>query len=422
MLYQQEKSYRLKDFCEVGDGTHSSIAREESGVMYLTSKNFKPTGLDLSKVDYISEENYKKHFERSKSALVKPANRDIVFGIIGTIGTPYVVKKQDRFGISSSVGILRPNAEIDSYFLFYFMTSSSFQMSVESMKSGAAQGFLSLEMIKNLPLVKIELQTQKKIAAILSAYDDLIENNKRRIAILENMAEKIYREWFVRFRFPGYQTAEFEKGIPKGWELMPFSQAVEINPTERPEKDELKPYVGMEALSTNSMFFKPTERRKGNSGSKFRNGDTLFPRITPCLENGKRGYVMTLEMDEVAIGSTEFIVMREKLLTSEFIYLLCCFEPFRTHAEISMVGASGRQRVSENCFSFFLVAIPPKEILDRFTEIVRPMFESVKVLSNQNSYLEMTRDNLLPRLISGKLSVEDLKIQFPPSMQENSAA
>jgi len=294
-------------------------------------------------------------------------------------------------------------------------------LQMQSISQGTTQDNMSLEKLLSIDFPAPELGVQQKIAAILSAYDDLIENNKRRIGLLEKMAEEIYREWFVRFRFPGYQTAEFEKGIPKGWVLVPFSQAVEINPTEHPEKDELKPYVGMEALSTNSMFFKAKELRKGNLGSKFRNGDTLFPRITPCLENGKRGYVMTLETDEIAIGSTEFIVMREKLLTSEFIYLLCCFEPFRTHAEISMVGASGRQRVSENCFSFFLVAIPPKEILSRFTEIVRPMFESIRILSIQNSNLEVTRDNMLPRLISGKLSVEHLDIQFPPSMLDAQA-
>lgn len=342
----------------------------------------------------------------------KVKSPSVVIGRKGTLGTVHYIE-QDCWPHDTTLWVKDFK---DNYprFLSYFLKT----LHLELFDTGSSNPTLNRNHVHKIKVVFPGLTTQKKIAAILSAYDDLIENNKRRIALLENMAEEIYREWFVRFRFPGYQAAEFEKGIPKGWELTPFSKAVEINPTERPEKDVLKPYVGMEALSTNSMFFKSTERRKGNAGSKFRNGDTLFPRITPCLENGKRGFVMSLDKDEVAIGSTEFIVMREKLLSPEFIYLLCCFEPFRTHAEISMVGASGRQRVTENCFSFFLVAIPPKELLNRFTQIVRPMFDSIKILNNENRCLEMTRDSLLPRLISGKLSVEDLDIQYPPSMQE----
>ena len=131
---------------------------------------------------------------------------------------------------------------------------------------------------------------------------------------------------------------------------------------------------------------------------------------------------MCLDEDQVAIGSTEFIVFRQKRLSSEYLYLLSCYKPFRTHAEISMVGASGRQRVAENCFSFFLVAVPPEELLASFSRIVKPMFESIKKYNRENRLLAETRDLLLPRLISGKLSVEDLEIQFPPSMQEENAA
>ena len=321
-----------------------------------------------------------------------------------------------KMTFNQDVKAIYPSRAIDPIFLFYYLKSQS--NPIRDSASEAAHGTKKLDMpvLEQWPVPLPPLPAQQKIAAILSAYDDLIENNKRRIALLENMAEEIYREWFVRFRFPGYQTAKFEKGIPKEWKLVPYTEAVNINPTELLDKEEEKPYVGMEALSTNSMYFEYSEKRKGNSGSKFRNGDTLFPRITPCLENGKRGFVSTLKDGEVGVGSTEFIIMREKLLTPEYIYLLCCFEPFRTHAEISMVGASGRQRVAQNCFTFFLVPVPSVEILEKFTDTVRPMFESIRILSRMNSYLEKTRDNLLPRLISGKLSVENLDIQFPPSM------
>jgi type I restriction enzyme S subunit len=267
-----------------------------------------------------------------------------------------------------------------------------------------------------------DLPTQQKIAAILSAYDELIENNKRRIALLEKMAEEIYREWFVRLRFPGHEKVKFVKGVPNGWEVRPFSQIVNINPSERIDKSEERPFVGMEDLSLTSMFFTSKETRKGGSGSKFRNYDVLFPRITPSVENGKRGFVMTLADGQFGLGSTEFIVMREKVIGPEHIYFLTCSSDFRKHAELSMTGASGWQRVQEKCFSFFLVKTPPSEVRRQFSEIVRPHFSQIHLLSRQTDHLVKSRDLLLPRLMSGKLSVENLDIQFPPGMAEEAAS
>jgi type I restriction enzyme S subunit len=212
----KKKTYEvgaIGHYCRVGDGAHASIGRVATGVMYLTSKNFKPTGLDLSHVDFIAETDFEKYFSESKSALTSPRSGDVLLGIIGSLGTPYVVKPSDKFGLSSSVAIIRPGEAIDSRFLYYFMTSAHFQSAVNAIKSGVAQGFLSLAMIRSLPLVVPSIQVQRKIASILSAYDDLIENNKRRIAILEEMTEEIYREWFVRMRFPASAKATAGKPV-----------------------------------------------------------------------------------------------------------------------------------------------------------------------------------------------------------------
>ena len=108
------------------------------------------------------------------------------------------------------------------------------------------------------------------------------------------------------------------------------------------------------------------------------------------------------------------------MLTTEYIYFLSVSEGFRTNAELSMTGASGRQRVQEQCFTQFLVKTPPPALREKFTAIVRPMVSQIRLLSIQTEALTRTRDLLLPRLISGKLSVESLDIAFPPSMAANS--
>ena len=132
--------------------------------------------------------------------------------------------------------------------------------------------------------------------------------------------------------------------------------------------------------------------------------------------------MLTLAEGEVAQGSTEFIVFREKLISAEHIYFLSCSDGFRTNAELSMTGASGRQRVQEECFAAFLVRVPPPELRAQFSSVVKPMVSQIRILAAQTTHLTRTRDLLLPRLISGKLRVDDLAIQFPPSMATEAAA
>ena len=257
------------------------------------------------------------------------------------------------------------------------------------------------------------IEIQHRIASILSAYDDLIENNTRRIAILEEMARRLYEEWFVRFRFPGHEgvpLVESELGlVPEGWKVVAASQAIQINPTTKVQKDGLKPFLAMNCLSNGSMLIDNPSERDGNSGAKFRNGDTLFARITPCLENGKTGFIQFLPTDDaVAFGSTEFIVLRSRTLTPEFVYLLARSDPFRENAIKSMSGASGRQRVREACFNTFLMANPDGGTLAKFEAMVRPMFKLIQSLAMKNTNLRTTRDLLLPKLISGELDVSTL--------------
>lgn len=261
----------------------------------------------------------------------------------------------------------------------------------------------------NEPLYLPNITIQRRIASILSTYD----NNTRRIAILEEMARRIYEEWFVKFKFPGHEKIKMvdsELGkIPEGWKVKAVPDAIDINPATKLQKDGLKPFIPMNCLSDNSMVITGHEMREGNSGSKFKNGDTLFARITPCLENGKTGFVQFLPNEAtIAFGSTEFIMLRSKSLSSEIVYLLSRTNSFRDNAIKSMSGATGRQRVKESCFDSYLFAHPNKEIILSFTELVSPMFKEIFVLQRKNANLRTTRDFLLPKLISGEIDVSSL--------------
>lgn len=251
----------------------------------------------------------------------------------------------------------------------------------------------SLQALKDVEIRLPKLDVQRRIADILSAYDDLIENNARRIAILEDMARRLFEEWFA---------GETERRDAK---LVRIDSMIDFDPKTKVPKEGVKSFLPMPCVPTNSMVVSEWEAREGNAGSKFLNGDTLLARITPCLENGKTAFVDFLPEGEAGFGSTEFIVMRGRLVPPEFVYCLARSEAFRKHAIKSMSGATGRQRASSVAVAQFEVCEPDSGQLRQFGDAARPMFAMVRSLADANTNLRTTRDLLLPKLISGEIEV-----------------
>lgn len=338
--------------------------------------------------------------------------------IIGRVGAycGAVARCKEKFWASDNTIVAYPKEEsFSKTYAYYFLKS----LDLNKYAGGSAQPLLTQTTLKKLAVKYHDNKSERDtIGGLLQKYDNLIENNNRRIAILEDMAQSLYREWFVKFRYLGYQDNLDADGspklvdsplgqIPEGWLVKSAQDAITINPKTKLNKTTENPFVGMSGLAENSMVIDDVIQKKGNSGAKFVNGDTLFARITPCLQNGKTGYVQFLtEEQPVGFGSTEFIVLRESQdLSSEFIYLLSRSNNFREHAIQSMTGATGRQRVHNDCFASFYIAVPPRELMDEFTTLVSPMFKSIFNLSKRNENLKKQRDMLLPKLISGEIEL-----------------
>lgn len=305
------------------------------------------------------------------------------------------------------VARLRAKEGLRQDYLTYVIASVQFSDYVRNIMGGTNVPHISGAQIKSFKFRLPGENEQAAIADFLSAYDDLIENNRRRIALLEEAARLLYREWFVHFRFPGHEHVKITDGVPEGWERLPASEAFEVNP-KTPRKDEgIIRYVPMAALSETGMVIGrgPVEEREKSTSVRFRNGDTLLARITPCLENGKTGYVQMLEDGEIACGSTEFIVLRQRRVSSYYIYLTARQHDFRENAIRSMIGSSGRQRVQPNCFDRYFVAVPPALLAKLFDEAVGEMFDQIGNLDQQNQKLSQARDLLLPRLMNGEIAV-----------------
>ncbi|WP_239581710.1 restriction endonuclease subunit S [Gordonia rubripertincta] len=255
---------------------------------------------------------------------------------------------------------------------------------------------------------------QQQVASILDVFDDLIENNRRRVEVLEEMARTIYREWFVKFRYPGHADVPLVDSalgpIPSGWDIAPVSDVIAVNPRIKLDKSVEHPFIAMGDLDERTMSCRPSQVRTGGSGAKFVQGDTLFARITPCLENGKTGLVQRLAVGEVGLGSTEFIVLRGRAVGSAFTYCLARESDFRKHAIASMSGASGRQRVRNECFDTYLLPVPSRDIADAFESSMDSVFSQVAVLTDEAEQLRHLRDLLLPKLVTGQIDVSTLDL------------
>lgn len=356
---------------------------------------------------------------------------------------------------NNMMGAIPSEDKVDPHYFYYALSQFDFA----DIAQGTALPYLTVAALSTLTLDVPPISEQRAIAHILGTLDDKIELNRRQNETLEAMARALFKAWFVDFEpvrakmegrwqrgqsLPGLpahlydlfpdRLVESELGetnspranlddgiggpqgggresrrIPEGWEWAPASRLIEFNPREALRKGTVAPYLEMSALPTSGSWPEPPVLRPFGSGMRFRNGDTLLARITPCLENGKTAFVQCLPDNAVGWGSTEFIVMRPRHpVPKEFGYLLARDDAFRAHAIRSMTGTSGRQRVQADSVANFPIAMPSNEDLwQEFARLVSPAFKSIKANAEAVETLAQLRDTLLPKLISGDLRVKD---------------
>jgi len=313
------------------------------------------------------------------------------------LGGALIVPEDNRYLHNQRLGLIQTEGkrEIDRGFLYYLLNSPDYKAQVRASATGATVRHSAPTRIENCKVrIPTDIRQQRAIAETLEWHDAAIDAAQSQISLLEETARLIYTEWFDRLRSP----------IKKRGSKANLAEAVWINPKTPCEPGRLAPFVPMTALSENGMVIDGIEERAIGGGAKFQNGDTLLARITPCLENGKTGFVQFLDdANPVASGSTEFIVLRSRQVNPYWAYCLARTEHFREFAIRSMSGADGRQRVSTDSLAEYPVTLPHPDVLNEFASVVGPMFEQVHTLNKQTTLLRQARNLLLPRLISGQL-------------------
>lgn len=385
-------SRRTTTLGEIGrifDGPHATPSRRGTGPYFLSISSLSNGRLDLRASDHVSDEDFVKWTRR-----VTPRADDLLFSYETRLGEAALMPDGVKACLGRRMALIRPNlTAVHPRFLLYLYLSPQFQATIErNTIHGATVNRIPLNRMGSWAISLPSLDDQRAVADVLGALDDKIATN----TALAETAEALLR-------------TEAEEawlgGSDRSATLMDF---VELNPKLSLPRHESAPYIDMKRLPESGWSIDGWDTREPKSGARFRNGDTLLARITPCLENRKTGYVDHLPQDQVGAGSTEFIVMRSRPgIATPISFILATSPRFRDYAIQRMVGTSGRQRVAAADLADFELSRPDPEWLKTFGDRASSMFENVAALAAENRTLAETRDALLPHLMSGKVRVRD---------------
>lgn len=345
---------------------------------------------------------------------------DIVFGRKGAVERHALIDKHSNGWIQGSdcMRLRITSSTVCEKYLSYYLRTAAHQDWMQALCSfGATMSSLNQDILRRLTFPSPPLETQQKIAAILSAYDDLIANNQRRITLLERMAEDIYREWFVRLRFPGHEQAKIEKGVPQGWSLTPSNDAFDVLGGGTPNTETSTYWNGSIPFFTprdaSENFYALTTEKSISEKGLHACSSQLFPKNTIFIT--ARGTVGKLALAgcEMAMNQSCY-ALQPKHTKGVYFHYLAIRESIAYLKGISKSGVF--DNIVMDTFKNVPLLLPQPNLRDGFNQLVNPFFVQAASLLETNRRLVATRDALLPRLISGKLAVDALVIRFPPGM------
>jgi len=416
----------LQEICLlITDGKHGDCQNEEaSGFYFISCKDVKDGWIEYSGARQITEKDY---LDTHKRTQLEP--NDILITNSGTIGRMVLVNdvpETSRTTFQKSVAIIKPNLEkVFPQWFFYSLLAN--RETLVSWAGGTAQKNLLLRDLRAFEINISPFPTQQKIATILSAYDDLIENNLRRIKILEEMAQTLYREWFVKFRFPGHQKVKMVDSplgkIPEGWEVATLDDVLATLESGSRPKGGIDPEArGVPSIGAENII---GLGRYDYSKGKFITRD--------FFNNMNRGYVQSgdvlLYKDGAQIG-------RKSMFRDGFPHAECCInehvfilrtnrrcsqnylffwldQPKMTQNIINLNANAAQPGINQSGVRSLSILLPPTPLLEIAEQVLEPILGALFNNAKRNNVLRQTRDLLLPKLISGELDVSELDITIP---------
>lgn len=425
--------YRFSEIMEgFYDGPHATPPLSDNGPIFLGIKNIREEGgIDYSQIRHISQHDFKKWTKR-----VTPQKDDIVFSYEATLHRYALIPPDFNGCLGRRMALIRVDkGKANAIFLYQYFLSPQWKSFVETVKIGGAT--VDRISILDFPKYKIHLPPlpiQQKIASILSAYDDLIENNNQRIKLLEDMAEEIYKEWFVRLRFPGYKDATFIDpqgkvvphgtpcALPDGWCVSKLENYIRFFRGKSYSSEELRDRDGIPMLNLKNVARGGGFRRDGlkyfegkySKKNEAASGDIIMAVTDMTQEREIVGRVARVPK----MNQNKFIFSMDLVKIEPIDYPAVYFYAFFRFSGIGhqlkeMANGANVLHLTPGLILLQEALVPSREFSLLFEKFATPILEEIDILEQKNELLHQTRDLLLPRLMNGKLNPGKLPYQIP---------
>ena len=375
---------KLIDCCvSIADGDHQPPPKSDSGIPFVTIANIVNNQFDFKNSMFVPESYYEKLDYKRKAK-----KNDILYSVVGSFGIPVFIKDDKPFVFQRHIAILRPNKKVNSRFLYYKMLSRNFYMKADAAAIGAAQRTVSLTSLRNIEIIVPPMETQRRIADVLSAYDDLIENNRKQIKLLEEAAQRLYKEWFVNLRFPGHEHTKIVDGVPEGWDRMPVGSLIgKVDRTKQIPTSEYLPNGKIPVIDQSREFI----------AGYTNDVQAIVKSKAPIIVFGDHTRILKLVQFPFAKGAdgTQLIISASERMPQRLLYC-------------SLMNIDLSNYHYARHFKYLkseIILLPSKGIADDFEKITDPVFKKIQSCRDQCCWGQEARDRLLPKLMSGEVEV-----------------
>lgn len=397
MKWEKVKLSEVTEY--ITDGDHQPAPKSDSGVLFVKIKDIQDNRLTFDNALFVPQEYYNRLPKNRKAEY-----GDTLYTVVGSYGIPAFVNHNIPFCFERNIALLHPNNRVIPKYLYYAVNNRIFYGNANNIANGSAQKLIPLSKLAGMEISVPPIERQETIVNILSAYDDLIENNQKQIKLLEEAAQQLYKEWFIDLRFPGHENVKIVDGVPEGWERMVLSEVTSILKRGiSPKYSDNGKYSVINQKCIRSSIMDISESRRQEKEYvptlNLQDSDTVI-----CSTGtGTLGRVGRVYGDYPNTTFDSHVTLVRAKENPNYIYHVV-----KSQQEYLMGmgrGSTNQQELYRDVIERLVVLCPSQDILLKAERVLNAIHCKIKAVYLQNNLLVESRDRLLPKLMSGEIEV-----------------
>ena len=393
---------KLIDCCiSIADGDHQPAPKSEKGIKFIKIKDIRNGKISFSEALFVPINYYEKlQLDR------KPQQNDILYSVVGSFGISAFVNTSEPFCFERNIALLRPKNNIVPKFLYYAVSAPDFYCQANNAAIGAAQKLISLTRLKDMMISYPPIQQQQRIADILSAYDELIENNRKQIKLLEEAAQRLYKEWFVYLRFPGYEHTKIIDGLPEGWKKSTVLNASSVlRRGISPRYNDLANYmvINQKCIRQTVVSFEEARNQEKpySPEMNLQDSDTVICS-TGAGTLGRVGQIFGNYPNTTFDSHVTLVRAMPDIGPQYLFWFLKSKQAFLMGMG---KGSTNQLELNRGTIQDLTILVPTEEVVQKFEILAQAIHDKISVANNEITRLINARERLLPKLMSGEVAV-----------------